>query len=291
MHCGAPLRRTELRFTILGADFGRLVILVDLRLTGVADTVFDVSDLRVFIVRSLQKIPGGGSGIGQAICKKFAASGARLIVADLKKSAAEATAGNLPGNGHSAFEIDVSDPEHVARLQEFIKSSGESPSVLVNCAGITKDATLLKMSQNQWQDVMNVNLNSVFLMSQMIARESVAAGSPLSIVNVSSIVGKIGNFGQTNYAATKSGVIGFTKSAARELATKNIRVNAVLPGFIRTPMTEAMPPKVLDAMVSMVPQRRLGETEEIANAVLFLASDMSSYVTGTTLEVTGGLGM
>ncbi|ULT99965.1 hypothetical protein L3Y34_000909 [Caenorhabditis briggsae] len=236
-------------------------------------------------------VTGGGSGIGQEICKKLAASGANLIVADLKKSAAENTAKLLTGSAHTAFEIDVSKLNDVNRLKEFIQNWKTSPSVLVNCAGITKDSTLLKMSQEQLEDVMNVNLNSIFMMSQMVARESVKSKTPLSIVNVSSIVGKIGNFGQTNYAATKAGVIGFTKSAARELATKNVRVNAVLPGFIRTPMTEAMPPKVLESMVSMVPQRRLGEPEEIANAVLFLASDTSSYVTGTTLEVTGGLGM
>ncbi|KAF1762169.1 hypothetical protein GCK72_010431 [Caenorhabditis remanei] len=228
-------------------------------------------------------VTGGGSGIGQEICKKLASSGAQLIVADLKKSSAESTAKLLPGSGHTAFQIDVSKYDDVERLKEFIQSSGHHPRVL--------DSTLLKMSREQWDDVINVNLNSIFMMSQMIARESVKSQTSLSIVNVSSIVGKIGNFGQTNYSATKAGVIGFTKSAARELATKNVRVNAILPGFIRTPMTEAMPPKVLEAMISMVPQRRLGEPEEIANAVLFLASDMSSYVTGTTIEVTGGLGM
>ncbi|CAL2036470.1 unnamed protein product [Caenorhabditis brenneri] len=236
-------------------------------------------------------VTGGGSGIGRAICEKLASSGAQLIVADLNESVAKNTVNALPGNGHSSFQMDVCNSDDVNRLQHFIKSSGSTPSILVNCAGITKDSTLLKMSQKQWQDVIDVNLNSIFLMTQMIARESVSTQTPVSIVNVSSIVGKIGNFGQTNYSATKAGVIGFTKSAARELATKNIRVNAILPGFIRTPMTEAMPPKVLETMVSMVPQRRLGEPEEIANAVLFLASDMSSYVTGTTLEVTGGLGM
>lgn len=236
-------------------------------------------------------VTGGGSGIGRAICEKLASSGARLIVADLNESVANSTVEKLSGNGHASFHMDVSKSDDVTRLQEFIKLTGSTPSILVNCAGITKDSTLLKMSQKQWQDVIDVNLNSIFLMSQMVARESVTSRTPLSIVNVSSIVGKIGNFGQTNYSATKAGVIGFTKSAARELATKNVRVNAVLPGFIRTPMTEAMPPKVLETMVSMVPQRRLGESEEIANAVLFLASDMSSYVTGTTLEVTGGLGM
>uniref|UniRef100_A0A8R1DEK1 Estradiol 17-beta-dehydrogenase 8 n=1 Tax=Caenorhabditis japonica TaxID=281687 RepID=A0A8R1DEK1_CAEJA len=165
-------------------------------------------------------VTGGGSGIGQEICKKLAASGARLIVADLKKSSALDTAKGLAGNGHEAFEMDVSKPDDVKNLRDFIQSTGAPPAVLVNCAGITKDATLLKMSQQQWQDVINVNLTSIFMLSQMVAREAITSQSPLSIVNVSSIVGKIGNFGQTNYAATKSGVIGFTKSAAKELATK-----------------------------------------------------------------------
>uniref|UniRef100_A0A1I7TMA4 (3R)-3-hydroxyacyl-CoA dehydrogenase n=1 Tax=Caenorhabditis tropicalis TaxID=1561998 RepID=A0A1I7TMA4_9PELO len=236
-------------------------------------------------------VTGGGSGIGRAICKKLADSGAQVIVADQNKSDAENTVNSLSGKGNSSFQMDVCKADDVLRLQEFIHSFEHPPSILVNCAGITQDSTLLKMTQKQWQDVMNVNLNSVFMMSQLVARQAVNSKAPLSIVNVSSIVGKIGNFGQTNYSATKAGVIGFTKSAARELATKNVRVNAILPGFIRTPMTEAMPPKVLETMISMVPQRRLGEPEEIANAVLFLASDMSSYVTGTTLEVTGGLGM
>ncbi|CAI2348621.1 unnamed protein product [Caenorhabditis sp. 36 PRJEB53466] len=223
-------------------------------------------------------VTGGGSGIGREVCKKLAASGARLIVTDLNESAAGSTIDSLAGSGHAAFRMDVSKIVEVNKFKEYLGSFDSPPAVLVNCAGITKDSTLLKMREEQWKDVIDVNLTSIFL-------------SPLSIVNVSSIVGKIGNFGQTNYAATKAGVIGFTKSAARELATKKIRVNAVLPGFIRTPMTEAMPPKVLEGMVSMVPQRRLGEPEEIADAVLFLASDMSSYVTGTTIEVTGGLGM
>uniref|UniRef100_A0A1I7T5M3 Estradiol 17-beta-dehydrogenase 8-like n=1 Tax=Caenorhabditis tropicalis TaxID=1561998 RepID=A0A1I7T5M3_9PELO len=148
------------------------------------------------------------------------------------------------------------------------------------------------MTQDKWDSVIKVNLTGVYHVSQTFVKASVDnSNHPLSIINVSSIVGKMGNFGQTNYAATKAGVIGFTKSAAKELAKKNIRVNAVLPGFIKTPMTEAMPQNVLSSICEGIPMGRMGESEEIANSVLFLASDLSSYVTGATLEVTGGFSM
>ncbi|CAI2355660.1 unnamed protein product [Caenorhabditis sp. 36 PRJEB53466] len=237
-------------------------------------------------------VTGGGSGIGKAISQTLAKHGARVVVADLDSNAAAATAGGLePTQSHASFACDVSSAESVKTLSESVKKLG-TPSILVNCAGITKDSTLIKMNQEAWDSVIKVNLTGVFHVSQAFVRASVDDNNrPLSIINVSSIVGKMGNFGQTNYAATKAGVIGFTKSAAKELAKKNIRVNAVLPGFIKTPMTEAMPPKVLTDICSGIPMGRMGESEEIANSVLFLASDLSSYVTGATLEVTGGFSM
>ncbi|CAB3400813.1 unnamed protein product [Caenorhabditis bovis] len=242
------------------------------------------------LVGRLAVVTGGGSGIGKSICQTLAANGARVIVSDLNEKSAKESLATLRGDGHQAVVCDVSEPDSVKTLYESAIKVG-NPSVLVNCAGITQDSTLLKMTPNKWDSVIKVNLNSIFHVSQAFARHSVTEQSPLSIINISSIVGKTGNFGQTNYAATKAGVIGFTKSAAKELAKKNIRVNAILPGFIKTPMTEAMPPNVLANICAGIPMGRMGETEEIANSVLFLASDLSSYVTGITLEVTGGYNM
>lgn len=235
-------------------------------------------------------VTGGGSGIGRAICQQLSAQGARILVADLNKAAAEDTVKLIKGD-HLACAVDVSKAESVNLLRDFALKQSVLPSVVVNCAGITQDSTLLKMPKEKWDAVINVNLNSVFLVTQSFAREAVKSNAPLSVINVSSIIGKVGNFGQTNYAATKAGVIGFTKSAAKELARKNVRVNAVLPGFIKTPMTEAMPPKVLSDICAGIPMGRMGDAEEIANSVLFLASDLSSYITGATLEVTGGIHM
>ena len=160
--------------------------------------------------------------------------------------------------------------------------------VLVNNAGITKDARLVKMTAEQFDAVIDVNLRGVFHCSQAVADTMIAQGSGV-ILNASSVVGIYGNFGQTNYAATKFGVIGFTKTWSRELGAKGIRVNAVAPGFITTPMIETVPEKVLTAMAEEVPLRRLGKPEEIANVYAFLASDEASYISGAVIEVTGGL--
>ncbi|GMT32110.1 hypothetical protein PFISCL1PPCAC_23407, partial [Pristionchus fissidentatus] len=238
-------------------------------------------------------VTGGGSGIGRAICSRLAENGARVFVVDRSVNAARQTISALPNaSAHVAIECDVSKSDSVATLKsEVLKSCDAPPSILVNCAGITKDSTLLKMKEDQFDDVIAVNLKGVHLVSQSFIRASVESQKSLTIVNISSIIGKVGGFGQTNYAATKAGVIGWTKSAAKELARKNIRVNAVLPGFIKTPMTEAMPPEVLAKICEGIPMNRMGDVNEIADAVLFLSSPLSTYVTGTTIEVTGGLHM
>lgn len=237
-------------------------------------------------------VTGGGSGLGMAICQTLAKYGASVIVTDINSNSAASTAESLPKTiQHYAHPVDVSSAESVKSLSDHVKTIG-TPSILVNCAGITMDSTLVKMTPEKWNSVLNVNLTGVFMLTQTFVKASVDNGnSPLSIINLSSIVGKMGNFGQTNYAATKAGVIGFTKSAAKELAKKNIRVNAVLPGFCKTPMTTMMPPDVLANICKGIPMGRMGDAEEIANSVLFLASDLSSYVTGATLEVTGGFSM
>jgi len=171
------------------------------------------------------------------------------------------------------------------------KFNGKSLDILVNNAGITKDSLLMKMTDEQFDDVINVNLKAVYIITQLFAKLAIDQQRPMSIVNISSIVGKTGNLGQTNYSASKAGIIGFTKSAAKELARYNIRVNAVLPGFIKTPMTAKIPEKVISKFVERIPLGKMGDPEDIANAVNFLSSDLSSYMTGAQVEVTGGLDM
>ncbi|VDM81882.1 unnamed protein product [Strongylus vulgaris] len=244
----------------------------------------------------LAVVTGGGSGIGRAICQRLSNHGAKLIVADMNRNAAMDTVKMLKtASDHSAFSCDVSKSDDVAKLFDFTLEQNKSPPhIVVNCAGITRDSTLLKMSEKNFDDVVNVNLKGVYLVTQAFAKSAVSSNVPLSVVNVSSIVGKVGNFGQCNYAATKAAVVAFGKSAAKELAAKaakGVRVNTVMPGFIRTPMTAAMPEKVLASICAQIPMGRMGEPDDIADAVLFLSSDLSSYMTGATIEVTGGLHM
>ncbi|MBV94331.1 E3 ubiquitin-protein ligase RING1, partial [Eschrichtius robustus] len=165
------------------------------------------------------------------------------------------------------------------------------PSVVVSCAGITRDEFLLHMSEDDWDRVIAVNLKGIFLVTQAAAQALVSSGCPGSIINISSIVGKVGNVGQTNYAASKAGVVGLTQTAARELGRHGIRCNSVLPGFIKTPMTQKVPQKVLDKVTGMIPMGHMGDPEDVADVVAFLASEDSGYITGASVEVTGGLFM
>ncbi len=237
-------------------------------------------------------ITGGGRGIGKTIAEKCAAEGANIVIGDIDEKTAEATANEL----EKKYEIkviglksDVTNREDCEKLALAAKELGEGKVWgLVNNAGITLDSTLKKMDDKKWDAVLAVNLKGVFLSTQTAIQYMEGGGS---VVNISSIVGKIGNFGQTNYATTKAGVVGFTKSLAKEYARKNIRSNAIQPGFIRTPMTEKMPEKVITMMVNQIPMQKMGETEHVADAVVFLLSDRAAYITGTVLEVTGGFGM
>ncbi|XP_058410622.1 (3R)-3-hydroxyacyl-CoA dehydrogenase isoform X2 [Diceros bicornis minor] len=170
-------------------------------------------------------------------------------------------------------------------------SFSRPPSVVVSCAGITRDEFLLHMSEDDWDRVIAVNLKGIFLVTQAAAQALVSSGCHGSIINISSIVGKVGNMGQTNYAASKAGVIGLTQTVARELARHGIRCNSVLPGFITTPMTQKMPQKVLDKVTGMIPMGHMGDPEDVADVVAFLASEDSGYITGASVEVTGGLFM
>lgn len=235
-------------------------------------------------------ITGGGGGIGRAAALRFAQEGAAVVIADMVQAAGEAVLRELQETGAKAafFQTDVSRLDSVERLIAGAIDFCGRIDILVNNAGITRDAMLSKMTIEQWHHVIDVNLSGVFYCTRTIAPHMVENGKG-SIINTASIVGQYGNLGQTNYAASKAGVIGMTKTWAKELGFKGVRVNAVAPGFIHTAMVEKMPEKVLNAMLEKVPLRRLGRPEDIANAYLFLASDESDYVNGTVLEVNGGL--
>jgi 3-oxoacyl-[acyl-carrier protein] reductase len=236
-------------------------------------------------------VTGGGQGIGQATCEIFAREGAKVVVADINDQAAHTTAEKITAAGGQALAVYVNVTEQAsvdALVAKTLEWGGGRIDALINNAGITKDAQLVKMTEAQWDAVIAVNLKGVFLCGQAVAKVMREQGSG-SIANATSIVGLYGNFGQSNYAATKGGVIAMTYTWSIELGPKGVRVNAVAPGFTETPMLETVPEKVLDDIRGKTPLRRLGKPEDIANAYLFLASDESSFVTGQVIAVNGGL--
>ncbi|TFZ39876.1 3-oxoacyl-ACP reductase FabG [Soehngenia longivitae] len=235
-------------------------------------------------------ITGGARGIGEATAKKFVEEGAKVVIADINEKELLETEEFLKELGGDVMSIvvDVTDSASVNNMIEKTVQKYGRLDCIVNNAGITMDSTLLKMSEEQWDKVIDVNLKGVFLCGQAAAKVMVNQGSGV-ILSASSVVGLYGNFGQTNYAATKWGVIGMTKTWAKELGKKGVRANAVAPGFIATPMVAKMPENVVDMMKGKAPLGRLGEPEEIANAYAFLASDEASFITGACLEVTGGV--
>jgi 3-oxoacyl-[acyl-carrier protein] reductase len=234
-------------------------------------------------------VTGGGQGIGKKTALTFAREGAKVAVVDVKAEAVEQVVKEITDAGGSAkaVALDVTDAAAVSAAMNEIKEWGGSLDVLVNNAGITRDARMVKMTEDQFDAVIKVNLKGVWLCAQAAAQIMTEQGSG-SIISTASLVALYGNFGQTNYVATKAGVIGMTKTWARELGPKGVRVNAVAPGFIQTDMIATVPDKVLDSVKEKTPIRRLGTAEDIANAFLFLASDESSFVTGTVLSVDGG---
>lgn len=244
-------------------------------------------------------ITGAGSGIGKAVCELLKSRGATVVSVDASKSALD----QLNVDESLKFQVDVSKKEQVDNLySEVVKTLGTAPQILVNSAGITRDNFMLKITEEDWNKVIDVNLKGTFLMTQthskhllkQLTTSSESASQPSglngSIVNIASASAK-GNAGQANYSASKAGVIGLTKTSAMELGRNGIRVNCVLPGFIETPMTDVVPPKLLERVIKMVPLLRVGQPLEVANLIAFLASEESSYMTGTAIDIDGGLRM
>lgn len=234
-------------------------------------------------------ITGGAGGIGLAAVKRFLEQGAKVAIVDYDKQQGEKMEAEL-GENVAFFAVDVSKLAEVKEMVEQVVDRFGKIDILINNAGITRDATLVKMSEEDFEKVIQINLNGVYYCTQAVAPHMIAQGSG-KIISTSSVSGVYGNFGQTNYAATKAAIIGMTKTWAKELGRKGINVNAVAPGFTATPMVEKMPEKVLQQMEGITSLQRLGKPEDIANAYLFLASDEASYITGHVLQVDGGIMM
>jgi 3-oxoacyl-[acyl-carrier protein] reductase len=229
-------------------------------------------------------VTGASKGIGRAVATELAAGGATVVVGYRSgKDEAEALATELGGR---AVQADVSNAEDAARL---IAEAGDL-DILVNNAGLTRDGLLARMSDDDWRTVIDTNLSSVFYTCRAVCRPMMKKRAG-AIVNISSIVGVHGNWGQTNYAASKAGIIGFTKSLAKELGSRNVRANVVAPGYVKTQLTDVLPEEATTAMLTNTPLARLGEPEDVAGAVRFLCSDAASFITGEVLLVDGGLGM
>lgn len=237
-------------------------------------------------------VTGGSRGIGKQIAESLAAQGAEAVLADLDADGAEQAAEEMRASGMSAASLamNVADDNSVEDCANRLLGDYGRIAILVNNAGITRDNLLLRMKREEWDGVLQTNLVGVYRLCRALVPSMVRARYG-RIVNISSVVGSIGNAGQTNYAAAKAGVEGLSRSLAREVASRNVTVNCVAPGFIDTAMTQGLPEKARKMLLDQVPMKRLGTPEDIAAAVLFLVSDAASYITGTTLHVNGGMYM
>lgn len=234
-------------------------------------------------------VTGAGRGIGFEIAKRFIKQGAHLVLSDISEELLSKARSALQKHGEVISVVcDVSDPEQISELMNKTKEHFGSVDVLVNNAGVTRDTLLMRMKEEDWDFVLKVNLKGAFLATQSAARIMLKQRSG-RIINISSVVGLMGNAGQANYSASKAGLIGLTKSSAKELASRGVTVNAIAPGYIETEMTENLPEAARQAFLDNIPLKRPGTPEDIADTALFLASDLASYITGQVIQVDGGL--
>jgi 3-oxoacyl-[acyl-carrier protein] reductase len=237
-------------------------------------------------------VTGAAQGIGKAIALLLARNGADLVVSDINLEKAQETAREIQAIERKALavKVDVANLEDVERMVQAVLEQFHQVDILVNNAGIARDKLILRMTEEDWDVVLDVNLKGTFNCTKAVIRHMSKQKSG-KIVNIASVVGEMGNAGQANYSASKAGVIGFTKTIAREFAQRGINVNAIAPGYIETPMTDALPEKVKEELKRMIPLERLGRPEDVAEAVLFLVSGASNYITGQVLNVNGGIYM
>jgi len=234
-------------------------------------------------------VTGSTRGIGKAIAVEFAKRGATVVITGRNKATAEVVANNIKSEfGVDAYGVALDFLQDFTDALKEIEEKIDTPDILVNNAGLTRDTLFIRMKDEDWNTVLQVNLTGTFKVTQFFAKKMIKKKYG-KIINISSIIGFIGNPGQVNYATTKAGLIGFTKSLAKELAPRNITVNAVAPGFIETDMTEQLPADVKEKYLEQIPMKRFGKPEDVANAVLFLASDMAGFITGETIHVNGGM--
>jgi len=241
------------------------------------------------MAKQIALVTGASRGIGRAIAERLADDGFFVVGTATSDAGADSISGYLGENG-KGIKLDVADVESIAEVIKAINDEFGAPTVLVNNAGITRDNLLMRMKDDEWGDIINTNLTSVFRMSKAVLRGMMKAKTG-RIINISSVVGFTGNAGQANYAAAKAGMVGFAKSMAKEVGSRNITVNTVAPGFIDTDMTKELSDDIKNVLLSSIPLSRLGEAKEIAHTVAFLASAGAGYITGETLHVNGGMFM
>ena len=249
-----------------------------------------MSDGRKELEGRVALVTGGSRGIGLAISRALAEGGARVAVVARNGERAEEVARSLPGEGHGGYACDVADGEQAKATVEAVESAQGDVAILVNNAGITRDNILLRLKDEDWDEVMRVNLKGAFNLTRALARGMMKRRDGV-ILNVTSVVGLMGNAGQSNYAASKAGLVGFTKSVARELASRGVRCNAIAPGYIRTDMTAELSEDQTTELQANIPLGRLGDPEDVAGVVRFLAGPDARYITGQVITVDGGMVM